>query len=116
MPFFCDSWAFQAQDLLTAVQRQQPHAVLASFRRFVEHVEQADVADVDATLNALVKSRRQVEAMLIFMEKNTKSRNNRGFMGVLSPMLGKHGGPIGCSCFLWDLQAARSNLGLNMDK
>ena len=69
MPFFCDSWAFQAQDLLTAVQRQQPHAVLASFRRFVEHVEQADVADVDATLNALVKSRRQVEAMLIFMEK-----------------------------------------------
>ena len=54
-----------AQDLSTAVQEQQPRAVLAIYSRFVKHVEQADVADVDATLNALVKSIRQVEAMLI---------------------------------------------------
>ena len=53
------------QDLLTAVQQQQPRVVLASFSRFVKHVEQADVATVDATLNALVKSIRQVETMPI---------------------------------------------------
>ncbi|CAL1149992.1 unnamed protein product [Cladocopium goreaui] len=46
------------KDLSAAVQEQQPRAVLAIFSRFVKHVEQADVADVDATLNALVKSIR----------------------------------------------------------
>jgi hypothetical protein len=36
-------------------------------------------------------------------------------MGFSSPNLGKHGGPIH-GVVLWDLQATRSNLGLNMDK
>eukprot|EP00435_Cladocopium_sp_Y103_P015727 s870_g3.t2 len=46
------------KDLLTAVQRQQPGRVLASWARYVDHVAQPDAVDVDATLNALLKSRR----------------------------------------------------------
>ena len=99
------------QDLLTAVQKQQPRVVLASFSRFVKHVKQADVATVDATLNALVKSIRQVETMPISWTSHHQDMTNRFFMGFYLQIQEKLVVQSWSRGVLWDLQAIWSNLG-----